>query len=393
MKRLMQLPVAVVGLIVLVVVGLNLGEYVDASEIVLVQSLTGELTWHTTPGPVWQGLGKITSYKKRGILVFTKDGDTDGRLPVVFNDAGKGSIKGSISYELPLDAKSLTDIHQFYPTQDALEAGLIRPALNKSVYMTGPLMSSYESIKERRPQLISYVEDQIQNGVFATEVHEREVADELDPTSKKRVTVVEIMKDGGVPRRVEKGQLARFNIRAFGFAIEDLDYDDNVDKQIQQQQTITMQVQTAIAQAKQAVQQKITATAQGEAEAEKVKWLQEAQNSKIVAEAEGRKKAAEQDALAADAEKRATLLRASAEAEARRMKMQADGALEQKLATLRSINEVWAHAFANSKNPVVPGVVMGGGAAGNGAGNVQTLMEVLTAKAAKDLAVEVGVKQ
>lgn len=404
MSKYVVLAVSIVALIVAMMGATNLFELVDASQIVLVQSVGGTLSWHTQPGPVWQGFGKVTTYPKRGILRFsatkeTVEGKTvwseDHRLPVVFNDAGKGEIMGSISYELPLDPTKLTELHSFYPTQEALETSLIQPALNKSVYMTGPLMSSYESYKERRPQLIQYVEDQVQNGVYQTQTVEREVADDFDPNQKKRVTFVEILKDAmGLPRRTEGGQLTRFGVKAFNFAIEDLDYEERVQQQIANQQSITMQVQTAIAQAKQAEQQKLTATAQGQAEAEKVKWEQEARNSQIVSQAEGRRRAAEQDALAAQSEKQATLLRASGDAEARKLKMAADGALEQKLATLRDINASWATAFANSKNPVVPTMVFGSGGGGsNGATNAQTLMELLTAKTAKDLSIDLGVNK
>jgi hypothetical protein len=71
--------------------------------------------------------------------------------------------------------------------------------------------------------------------------------------------------------------------------------------------------------------------------------------------------------------------------------MQADGALSQKLDTIKQINAVWADAFAHSQNPVVPGIVMGGGSGGNGASNTQSLMDLLTVKAAKDLSVDLGV--
>ena len=96
----------------------------------------------------------------------------------MFNDAGKGVVKGSINYELPLNAKQLTEMHSFYPDQQSLEVGLVRPALNKSVYLTGTMMTSYESYKEKRSMLTQLVEDQTQNGVYRTRTTTREVEEE-----------------------------------------------------------------------------------------------------------------------------------------------------------------------------------------------------------------------
>lgn len=403
----MRIPAIAIS-VVLLIGGLfsisRLVEYVDANEIVLVQSIGGDMTWYTSPGPVPQWFGKVTSYQKRGTLEFTADkqeGDNgqvtfsnDKRLSMVFNDAGKGFIMGSISYELPLDDKHLTDLHQFYPTQSSLESGLIEPALSKSVYMTGPLMSSYESYKERRTQLIQYVEDQVQNGIYQTQTIQKEVPDDLDPKVMKHVSEVQILTANGQPRRLEDGQLKRFGIRTFNFAIKDLDYDQRVQQQIQQQQQITMQVQTSIAQAKQAEQQKLTAEAEGAANAAKAKWQQETLNAQVVAEAEGRAKAAEQDKIAADYERQATILRAQGEADASRLKIQANGALEAKLETIKDINRTWATAFQNFSGTLVPSVVMGGGGtSGNAASTAQTFMELLTAKTAKDLSLDLSISR
>ena len=71
-RRGISLIGSVFALVVLLVASWNLIEGVDASEIVLIQSPTGTLTWHTTPGWVWQGFGKVTRYKKRDIIEFQR---------------------------------------------------------------------------------------------------------------------------------------------------------------------------------------------------------------------------------------------------------------------------------------------------------------------------------
>jgi len=400
-KRIIRfsiLAASAFAFIILITLGGKIFENVDASEILLVQSIGGNLNWHTQPGWVWQGFGKVTSYRKAGQIRFTKESDTDNRIKIQFNDAGTGLIRGSINYELPLDSVKMTEIHSFYPTQESLETSLLKPALNKSIYLTGPLMSSRESYAERRTQMIQYVEDQTQNGVYLTSTIVMEVPDEsqperLDTTGKplplptKRVAVVNIQTTNGVPSRAETGQLQRFNIRAFNFAIEDLDYEDTVDKQIAQQQEITMAVQTSIAQAKQAQQDAITAGAKGAANIAQTRAEQEVEKTKAVVQAEKEREVARLAAERAGYYKTEQILRADADSEYKRRIIMADGALSQKLATYEKVQALWANAFQNYKGALVPGVVMGQGAQGNAA---NVFMDLLTAKTARDLAVDLA---
>ena len=385
----------IVGGVITIVIGLftiwNFIEVVGPSEYVRIQYPNGGYKWFLSPGPKMQWFGDVVRYTQRGTIFFKNTEETgDDRLPIVFNDAGKGFISGSINYELPNDETKLNEIHRRYPSQASLEESLVKPALNKSVYLTATLMSSYESYKDRRSQLVQYVDDTVQNGVYQTDSREVTVTDELDPTKTKRATVVEILKAStGQFLRVDQGQLNVFSIRTFNFAIEDMDYDERVDAQIQGQQQITMQVQTAIAQAVQANQQKLTAEAEGAANAAKAKWEQETVNSRVVAEADGRRLAAEQDKLAAEQEKQARILRAEGESTARRLVMTADGALDRKLQALEKINQMWALSFEKGTRPLTPSIVMGSGSGTNAVSGAQELMNLLTIQTARQLGVDV----
>lgn len=380
-------------------------ERVGASEFIVIQHVGGNISVHLKPGLAMQNLGTVTRYSQRGTIWFKadkreqtgQDGKTytvyenDQRLPIVFNDAGTGKIMGSISYELPADENAMREIHRAYPSQQALETSLISTALKKSMNMTGALMTSYESYKERRPQLISFVEDQIVRGVYQTRTVEREVVDEFDPTQKKRVSLVEIVQQNGQPLRSETGQLERFKINAFNFAIEELDYDDRVKTQINRQQEITMGVQTSIAQAKQAEQDKLTAEARGLANVATARAEQEVSKTQAVVQAEKARDVAKLKADEAEWYKKERLTRADADAEANRKMLVSDGALDKKLGAWERVMGKWAEAYANAKN--VPNVVMGGGNAGsNGAASAQQIMDMIGVKMAQDLEVSVKPK-
>jgi hypothetical protein len=377
--RILALVVVLIGIIVAVSLAGNLVENASQNEIMVIESArTGELTWFASGGLHGQWFGKVTKYPKRGIYEF--------KTPVRFNDGGHGTLEGSVQFEMPLDSKNLSAIYTRYPDEASLRRGLIETVANKAVYMTGPLMSSKESYAEKRNDLIRYVEDQIDNGVYQTRQREVKVRDELANQDKTAI-VAEIVMVGGAPARQEGAILKEFGIRSFNFSVKALPYDDVVESQIKAQQAITMQVQTAIAEARQAEQKKITVELQGQAQAAQAKWEQEVIKAKEVTGAEQRLAVARLANQEADQYKETQLKKADADATYRRRIMEADGALEKKLATYLQAQQVWAQAFASYKGALVPSVVMGGGA-GQGQNAATTFMDMLGVKFARDMALD-----
>ncbi len=72
--------------------------------------------------------------------------------------------------------------------------------------------------------------------------------------------------------------------------------------------------------------------------------------------------------------------------------MVADGALEKKLEAYVQTQKVWADAFANAKNAVVPEIMMGQGGAAGGNNAAMNLMEIMAVKAARDLQLDLKPK-
>ncbi len=381
-RRIVSLAVSLlVTIVVLTQIG-RMFENVDAGEIVVIQDpYDGELHWYTQPGVVAQNFGKVTVYQRRGTYEFEN-------LGITFNDFGTATLKGSVQYDMPLDEKNLTALHTRYGSPEGIMANVIRKTVDKVVYMTGPLLSSRESYAEKKTNLIEWAQDQITNGVYKVNQQQVEATDELSG-QKRNVIVASIALNAEAPAgrvRQEQSVVGEFGIHAFNFAVTHVEYSPEVKAQIAAQQEIIQSVQKKIAEARQAEQQKITTEQQGMANAAKTKWDQEAMNAQIVSEAEGRKRAAEQDALAAEAEKRAILLRASGEAEARRLKMAADGALEQKLKAYVEVNNNYAAAIKGYTGNWVPTTVMGGGS--GSANGATALIDMLTIKTARELGVD-----
>lgn len=384
----------VLVLFLTVVLGGYIWESVDADQIMVIQSPTGDLAWYTTPGIKWQGFGKVTKYQKMSDIEF--------KSKLMFNDNGTGYLIGKFQLELPLDVERLTALHTKYGSQEAIERSLVTPTIDKVIYMTGPLMSSKESSAERKTDLIRYIIDQVEHGVYRTRQKETLVEDVLKAGDKKKAMVADLsIKDGQVERQ-EDSALTEFGIKIVNFAPSDLQYDPEVLAQIKRQQEITMQVQTAMAQAGEAAQRKITVEAEGQAEVMRAKYAKEIEKIQAVTQAQKDREVgtlqaqkelevATLAAKSAEQYKRQQVLIGEGDAERKRLVMAADGALQQKIDAWVTAQQHYAAAIQNYRGNWVPSIVMGGqtGQAGVGSGALE-LIELLKAKTAKDLSLDLG---
>lgn len=385
----------------------NMSETVGADEIVIMQNpLDGKLNVWATPGWRYQNFGKLTRYKKSAQYWFSSDSkegkadddkSEDQSIKVRFNDGGHANVSGSLRFDLPVDDEHMKQLHIKYGSMEAIEHALIRTSVTRSVFMTGPLMSSKESYAEKRSAFIQYAEDQLQNGVYQTTTQDAEVVDQLSG-AKKTVTIVKLVPgDGGKGfARQESSVLEQFGIRVYNFSINDIKYSDDVEKQIQSQQQALANVQTAIAQAKKAEQDAITIAKQGEANAAKAKWAQETEKATAVTKAEQEKEVAIKDAErerdvaklerdAAEQTKQKEILLGEGEAAHKRLVMQADGALTQKLNAWVEVNKYYAEKFGQQS--LVPEIQIGGGAGPGTTGQTaaNNLIDLLQVKTARDL--------
>lgn len=395
-RKIFALGVVVVLLAVVGLMSFSFFEYLDSSQQMIIQYPTGTLKVANQPGIYGQWFGSVTKYQKRDQFWFSVHLDqgknVNESIKIRFNDGGHAMISGSIAWEMPADEKNFVSLHMKYRGHNAVEQQLVRTVIEKSIYMTGPLMSSAESYAARRNELLNLIDDQIVNGVFKTEAVQDRVKDPMTGADKT-VTLVKLVKglDGKFLRQ-DNSPLDEFGIKTFNLAINSVEYDKIVEAQIQQQQAAIMQVQTAIAGAKEAEQRAITVEKNGQANAAEAKWKQEVIKATFVTEAQQKLEVAKLAAQEAEQYKRAEILRGEGEGERKRLIMQADGALEKKLAAWIESQRFWADAFSKAQQPIVPSVVMGSGSGSAVAGSgLQQFMEILAVKAAKDLGLDMGV--
>lgn len=386
---------AVVAVVLIVLLG-SIGavfEDVGAGEIVVIQApITGKLSIYKEPGWVGQWFGKATHYEKSAQFWFNRTTDYDRSINVRWNDAGTAKISGSVRYKMPLNNAQIIDLHSIYGSQTAIENDLIETNVKKSIYMTGPLMSSKESYAEKRSYLIQLIEDQAARGVYQTVQKDVKA---IDPISgqEKTITIVEIQYDStnNLKLRQEVSPLKNYGIALSNLSIEGIKYDDKVEAQIEAQRKATMEVQTAMAKAKEAEQRALTVEKEGQASAAKAKWEQEVIAAKQITQAEMRRKVAEEDVKTAELQKKKMILEGEGEAAKKRLVMQADGALKQKLDAWLKAEEMKWTAFAQFKGNLVPMYQSGTG--GNSkAPNAMQYMEIMGIKAMKDLSLDMSTK-
>jgi regulator of protease activity HflC (stomatin/prohibitin superfamily) len=301
----------------------SIGEDVKNEEIVVNQMpFTGNMKYWTTPGYNWQWFGKTTHYFKTQQLWFGSPDDSGNQqgspLPVVFNDASDGMIYGSLRIKLPTDVKYLSRIQTDYNGMDRLMADLVRPTVTKVIYASGPLMSAFESYAEKKNDLIEYITDQLNNGVYKTTVRKVETVDPISG-EKKTINLASLIPDSTAPggyKRSEVSPFSYYGLEIGQVAVSKIAYSDKVNAQIAQQQEANMLIQTSKAKAAAAQQEAIRAEEEGKAAAAKARWEQEKVKAVEVTKAEQEYEVARLAALKAN--ENAKKVKAEGEAEAYR---------------------------------------------------------------------------
>ncbi len=375
----------------------------NASEVLVITKPSGNVEVYDEPGWHWQGFGEPVHYPRRGTFSFEASQDGDDTVEIRFNDSGTARISGVLNYEMSSNVDQIKELHSQYLTPEAVQRQLIRGYLQMSVFNTGSLLSSTESYSSARGLMFEYINKQLSDGIYATDGTLIKEKDTLG--FERTMTKIQVRKDSkGVPEISTKSPFQKFGIIIQSLNIKSIDYDEKVDAQIQAQLDATVKVQTAIAEAKRAEQDKITAEQLGLADKAKAEAAANVELATATIQADKQKQVAiteatqkkEVAALAletATLDAQAIIERGKADAEARKLVMEADGALEKKLQTYQAIQAEWARAYAESKQPHNP-LVLFGQQPGDTNGSQTTsdsasrFMELIGAKAALDMGLD-----
>ncbi|MBM3199675.1 hypothetical protein FJZ53_01970 [Candidatus Woesearchaeota archaeon] len=424
LKRGLLLAGIVVASIIIMVgmFGIN-----DAGYYSIVQYPWGKINVVTTPGFYTQLFGKVTVYHKEGTYAFviptkadletkqevpaTKDEQLSSvvtqALPVRYNDGGTGHIYGKARFRMPGEEQDILKIHYAFRSYAHLVDALYKVTTQNVMNLTASLMSSEESYTTAKEKFQRWAEDQMVLGPYETDTLKVKVEGQTGKTEEIEKATIKYGQDEKPLHG--KSPFADYKITVTQVQVTNWTYEPKTLDQIQNKRTALMAIVQAKAEAEKALQEKITAEAKGlanvmtaryEKEVEKTRETVDAEKVKAVAvinatkEVEVNKQkleAAKLDQLTAEKEKLAQIERGKGEAEARRLKMEADGALEQKLKAAVEINKNYADAIKQHQGPWVPSIVISGSDGKSGVNGAQTLIDLLTAKTAKDIGLDMTI--
>jgi hypothetical protein len=398
--KLMALTaLTVVSMIVLLFI--NPISWNDAGERTVVERMDGHQFVQFTPGIYYAGFfAKTTvwpnqisvSYQDSLANMTMKDGTIEiGRVEIRFGgDATSAYVSGIVQYILPQDEKDMIEMHNAHRTPQSLVAKRLAPYTKECLQSSAQLMSSEMHYSGGRASMSQDYIDQLKNGVFILKTTDRIVYDSLE-REKKRVYETNITTDKeGNPKR-KTSSIKEYGITIADAAVTDVDYEERVDRMLAKKIDASTKASVSKQELLTAQQQQLTAKAKGEQELVEIEYKTKQEQTRKVVEAQTQVMLAEQDKekqkIALEASRLEALKikeLADANAYEKSRLMQADGALKQKLDAWLTSQKYWSEAFSKYGGNIVP-LYQTGGSSGNGAVN---FMEIMGAKAAKDLTLE-----
>jgi hypothetical protein len=411
-----KFPYKLVGIIaaifiIIIVTTMNIGIN-DAGKRTVVQYPNGELYVKFSPGWYTKWFGSTEEYSDLITFDFDKlEAEGDGAtldqmgIAVRYQDGGTGTIYGKSRYSLPTDEPTMIKLHKSFRSNNGVAYKLIKSVTEEGENLTAGLMTSEDAYATKRGIFTQWSHEQISFGKYQTELRTISDTDEITgKTLEKIIPEIKYGKDGRPLQFVS--DLKIYGITVSGYQITDWDFEKKTLDQISNKRDATMAIITAKANAERAKQDAITAEEQGKAnvmtakyekEVEKQRAVVDAEKTKEVAVIEARqkvdvaeqiKKETEQKKFAAGEYKQEQILRGEGDATYKRKVLEADGALEQKIAAFITIQGKYAEEFGKQK--WVPEIMMGGTNNTNG-NEAANLINLLTAKSLKDLGLDMTI--
>ena len=421
--------VVVLAVVAFMVTGVN-----DANQRTVVQYPTGTLSVKFDAGVYLKAFGRTTTYNN--VLTFDFDremNDSDTTLDqkgisVLYQDGGTGNVYGKVRFKLPDDELSMIKIHKDFRSQKGLGNKLLKGLTEEVFNTTASLVSSEASYAVERGTFSNRAKFQLSNGIYQTETKQITTTEDESKqycvevpygeqsedqrnecksvrTVKKNIPVIAKGSDG--QSITYPSDLEAYSIQVSGFQMLKPDYEASTMKQIQEKREQTMLIITSKANAERAKQDALTSKSQGEADVVKARYAEEvikekavvvAQRISDVALIDARRKVdvaeqgkleQEQRALQALEYKKEQISIGEGESERDRLKIQADGALKQKLQAYKEVNGMYASAIG--KHRLVPDINIGGSdGESKGAGAVTDLINMMMIKNAKSISLDMS---
>ncbi len=423
-----------VGLLVLIYVLSQSIFYAEPGYIYHVRTVTGNEAVVTEVGYKFYPFGRYNSWKRAmtvqaiqgssgGAIRAEKDSDnTSASLPplsIIFLDQVDANVEATVRFSIPSDEASFLKLaHEYRSPENLLRTALL-PAFKETLQANASLMAAEEYYAGGRTEFNSDFENQMSDGIFLVKREEVSVRstrsavgsanaalgkeqEQYGENSKTVFVVKKILDQTGLPRRKEQ-RFTDFGITVVSALVTDMRPNQKFIERMQLRQKASADRAIAREQRVQEEEQRLLAIARGErevaerqakAKVEQIQKTTEAETDKqlaitgaekLKAEAGIAKETAEINLEKARIEAETQRTLAEAEAYQKKVILEADNALAQKLDAEVQIQRLWAEAFAKRN---VPTNVFGGGQGGAPIGSdaeTKAFMQILTLDAAKRL--------
>lgn len=396
--------------------------YNDSGKAVHVQTIFGGESTKVDVGWYFSGWGTSTEYPHQIDITHGSD------LPpynVRMADNWTGSVFQATRFIIPLDDEQFKKMHHDFRSPERLIASLLRPAVTSSLDSTANLFSMEEyyaggkrdefkneyknAVEKGRAKVRQIVTD----GLTTASIQKAIATDDVEDTSStnnirtQRIVMEKITDDSGSVVR-EPHDYMSYGITVGSAIVETLDPDDKFESQIQARKDAASRRIVAQEQRREQEEQKLLAIQTGETDiakrqaeskviqiqkttdAETDKQLAIIEANKIKEQANIAKETAFVNLEKAKLEAQTTKTLADAKAYEKKAVLEADGALEKKLEAWVQAQAVWADA---AKEMNVPTNVFGGNSSTSGVSASESLMQMLSIKTAKDLAIDMSIKK
>ncbi len=369
-------------------------------------------------------LGSFASNNTGGINAEKDGNNASANLPplnIMFLDQVDAYAEATVRFSIPSDPDSFLKLAHEYRSPENLLRTALMPAFKETLQANASLMTAEDYYAGSRTEFNSEFENQMNRGIYLVKRIEVETeaskqarasanaslgADQerYGEPSKTIFVVKKLLDKDGIPRRKNQ-RFLEFGITVVSALVTEMRPNKKFVERMQLKQKASADRAIAREQRVQEEEQKLLAIARGErevaqrqakAKVEQIQKTTEAETDKQLAITHANKLKAQAtiyketaainyDKAKIQAETKRTL--AEAEAYQKRVILEADNALAQKLDAEIKIQKIWAQAFAQRK---VPTTVFGGsgtsGSAPVGSDNeVKAFMQMLTLDAAKRL--------
>ncbi|MBI6885149.1 SPFH domain-containing protein [Pseudomonas putida] len=409
----------------------------DAGYQTHIRTIFGQERVVSETGYAFRWFGPATAWPREMTVQSVADirslpkGDFDGigssvipAFPITFLGGVTGTVDSNIRIILP-NGDQFLQLAKSYRNPENFVVQSVIPIVKNTLQSTAQMMSADDYFGGGRSEFARSFADQMAEGIFLVRPVEKQIHNtrmaaqgavaqdgkdqgEFGGGQSTIIVTEKVIGKDGLPVRLER-QFGKLGILLADANVLNIDPNEQFKKRMVDVQTSQAQLMVARQGRQTADEQKKLVTAKGEMEVEEkrqitlrdqVEKTTNAETAKrlVIIEAEREQQKAEIERKTAQVQfekaqidAQTTKALADAEAYKKRVVIQANGALEQKLAAIIQINKDWAAA---AQNAPVPGVVMGGGSGSvSRQADIGSLMEIMAAKAAKDLQLDMQVKQ